>query len=224
MIEIYVGAITPDTKPYLLPQTLLESTSDYFVKALRSDTFKEGREGRLHFPDDDIQAWESLLFWLIKRELPDLVDDLDEEHLYIKCWALGDKYGITTFQDEAMLELLRYYSQNHTDEQSIALALKSSAPGSKMRRIIAEELVILVNDFDMGNAAFEALVDGMGIIGEFLSAQERRRKRSWAFGCRFAKLTAAEIEADEDDRRAYWKDYLVGEPPKKHWAYELEEA
>ncbi|KAK5121392.1 hypothetical protein LTR85_005224 [Meristemomyces frigidus] len=219
VIEVYVGAITAESKPYLLPQTLLENASDYFTKALRSGSFKEGKEGRLHFPDDDSSAWEVLLYWLVKRHLPSHASD---QLLMINCWALGDKYGITRFQDETMVELIIIYDDQSAKPDSIAKALEVSGPGSKMRKLIAEELTWVYENENISREDLGAIIDGTGIIVEFLAANELFREDEEGFANIFWKSNAATAGMEAKDRQAHWRDYLVGEEPVRHRVYDLE--
>ncbi|KAK5136592.1 hypothetical protein LTR08_002606 [Meristemomyces frigidus] len=213
MIQIYVGAIDSDTKPYLVPQSLLETRSKYFAKALQQDAFREGHEGCLKFPNDDSDAWEVLLFWMIKNTLPDTQDNA---HTMILCWVLGDKYAMPVFQDHAMLELLRTNSTQELGFEALKLALSMSAPGSKLRKLVAEELVYLANDravVDWGS--LETMIDGMGILGDYFRAQERYHKDNYVF---HSRLTSS--NAHSKKQRAVWTDYMVGEAPAKHWIYD----
>ncbi|KAK4544936.1 hypothetical protein LTR36_003841 [Oleoguttula mirabilis] len=220
LIEIYVGAITPNSKPYLVPQTILEAASEYFVNALRSDSFREGRDSRLHFPYDNVRAWEVLLFWMYKDTVPSTACT---GGTLVSCWVLGDKYAIPNFQDSAMLLLLDFCRLSLLDPQALSEGIASSVPGSKMRRLIAEELVVIhFKEGDMDHVEVEAVIDGTGLLGEFLAAHERLNKDKGVFSDRLTKLSPSAAKKPASDRRAIWRDYLVGELPAKHWIYERE--
>lgn len=207
-----MGGITSGTKPYLVQQAVLQTTSEYFVKALRNDSFREGREGRLHFPDDDAEAWEVLLFWMLKRKIPDLGS---EEQVLIASWALGDKYGIVAFQDEVMLETLKIFNDEWVLEETIAKAIRLCAPGSKMHKLVAEELVLQVYDVGMVDRdELPSMIEGTGILVEFLGALERYTSDINAFSHRLRRHT------EEYPLLAHWTDYLDGEPPAKHWIFD----
>ncbi|KAK4895398.1 hypothetical protein LTR27_006462 [Elasticomyces elasticus] len=94
LIDIYVGKVTPEVKPFRVQQVLLGQLSDYFTKALRANTFREGEQGRVHFPDDDSQIWEVLLNWIINRSVPSYAErkGAGAQAMFIHCWILGDKY------------------------------------------------------------------------------------------------------------------------------------
>jgi len=65
--------------------------------------------------------------------MPVLFDGEPSEVVLVTCWALGDKYSIPAFQDEAMLQLLRLCEPDVLSKATAAKALEMSAPGSKMR-------------------------------------------------------------------------------------------
>ncbi|KAI6890909.1 hypothetical protein KC318_g14228 [Hortaea werneckii] len=56
LVKIKVGS-NKNKKPFLVSQRRLQSASEYFRKALRQDSFKEGRTGQIDFPEDDYDAW-----------------------------------------------------------------------------------------------------------------------------------------------------------------------
>lgn len=72
--------------------------------------------------------------------MPNLSDASGVETLLVNCWVQGDKYGIVAYQDEAMIQLLHIYREKVPQHEVIELALAKSAPGSKLRKLMAEEL------------------------------------------------------------------------------------
>jgi len=136
LIRVYVG--TEDCEPFLVQQTLLETVSEYFVNALKPDRFKEGQEGCLFFPEDDILAWDVLMDWLFNGRVLD-EDEGVEQLLAVKCWVLGDKYGISRFQDDVMFDLLNDIAISSAFPDVIREAFVSAPPGSATRMLMAEE-------------------------------------------------------------------------------------
>ena len=59
LVKIYVA---DSAQPFHVQQRLLESTSEYFIRALRPDGFGEGKSGTLRFPEDDVKIWQILLY------------------------------------------------------------------------------------------------------------------------------------------------------------------
>jgi len=61
VIRIHVGS-DPNTKPFFVPQSILESTSGFFVKALQYEHFGiDSQPGVLRFSEDDLATWKVLL-------------------------------------------------------------------------------------------------------------------------------------------------------------------
>ena len=74
------------------------------------------------------------------------------QELLVRCWVLGDKYDVTGFQDDAMPGLLHVLDEDETTCDVIREAFESSAPGSVLRRLFAEEAIVLVQENMQGSA------------------------------------------------------------------------
>ena len=89
-IEVFVGQ---RSKPYRVPEGVLTSISEYFVRALRNEDSLGGENGVLRFPADGPVVWQTLLYWKYKGELhcaqPKDTDASATE--YVHCWVLGVK-------------------------------------------------------------------------------------------------------------------------------------
>ena len=109
-------------------------------------------------PQDIYQAWKVLLHWIATRRLPEHV--ADDELLLIRCWALGERHGIEEFQDEAMLALLLWCEDFHLDMDTIERGLSSTRPGSKLRRLVAEELIFNIDAVAEPAAGLETKGEG----------------------------------------------------------------
>lgn len=217
LVKIFVGQNAEATKPFLVQQVLLENLSPYFTKALRQDGFREGKQGSLTFPDDDRLAWEILLYWIVKREVLWLEGNIMD---CISCWALGDKYGIVAFQDEAMLELLRYFNKHWLGLKQLSKGLEFSPCGSKMRLLLAEEIVYAMDSHGWKYEEVEEVVDGKGLIADMLRAQERFRRDKQVFRHRLEAQGKEKNPLISD--RAIWTDYLTSQAPVQHWVYTFE--
>ncbi|KAK5688512.1 hypothetical protein LTS10_000490 [Elasticomyces elasticus] len=145
LVDVYVGDIDDETEPYRVQQVVLEKVAEYFAAALRPDTFSEGQNGRLHFPDDDTDVWQILLQWAIQRVVPcwQSIDQDVRHSLLVRCWVTADKYGIQDFQNEIMLEALMSFRISIGIE-ALYVGVKLTAPGSALRRLVSEELVYKV--------------------------------------------------------------------------------
>lgn len=173
LIEIHVGVGNP---PFFIQQAFLEATSDFFIAALRPHMFEEGKAKRLDFPEDDLEAWGVLLVYILQRRVP--CNLREHEELCTRCWQLGDAYSIPEFRDQAMIHLVSSHRTGHViTRQAATLGLKVSAPNSKMRRLVAEELAFKMKE-ERASGRFvmkdlEETIDGQGMPGEYLLAVER---------------------------------------------------
>ncbi|KAI6829398.1 hypothetical protein KC340_g12459 [Hortaea werneckii] len=175
-IKIYVGK----GQPFLVQQLLLESLSDYFVRALQRDKFSEGIHGELHVEGDDRRTWQALLHWLFKGVLPANVQK-DPDRL-IDIWVVGDKYGVEALQNQAMYALLKRVDVAPDDivnSRLLPLAtikdgIHRTAPGSVMRTLLAEEIVRAM--YWDRSAKYEDFLswDGVGLASDLLRACDRR--------------------------------------------------
>ncbi|EME46758.1 hypothetical protein DOTSEDRAFT_22794 [Dothistroma septosporum NZE10] len=100
LIKSFVGS---STIPLQVQESILLKPSAFFRGALKRDTFQEGKEGVIHFPDDDVTSWTVLNYWMINGEVP--VHDCKDEDL-INAWYLANKYQMAQLQDDLMYELL----------------------------------------------------------------------------------------------------------------------
>ncbi|KAK3628305.1 hypothetical protein LTR56_018697 [Elasticomyces elasticus] len=221
IIHIYVGELLPGTKPFRVQQVLLEQLSDYFSGALRDKAFCEGEEGRLHFPEDDLDVWEVLLHWLFRRSLPQWVDVDSEtkESLLIRCWVLADKYQVHDFQNEAMMDIMMHQSQHPACIRNLMHGVKVTAAGSKLRRIMAEELVWQV--YIKKDIQFTELdqLDGPSFIGDFLTAKVHFDQNNNVFAGP-AKFGAAMLTTPGEGPPGVWKEYMVGGwLPRRAWRW-----
>lgn len=214
-MKVVVGKGT-SSEQYLVAQTSLEELSDYFFNALRRDTFKEGREGRLEFPEDDGASWEVLLYWMLKKEVPPCIEQEDE--ILVRCWILGDKYGIAAFQDEIMIRLLAYWQESLVSVTAFAIAADQCQPSSKLRQLLVEEAAVafLVETFD---GEFSDAIDGRGWLKDIKHALRRYQSSNKVFRGRFRRMESREKDEDPSKRPPIWKDYMVGNGPRLYWAF-----
>ncbi|KAK0938649.1 hypothetical protein LTR29_009748 [Friedmanniomyces endolithicus] len=223
LIDIYVGEVTPETTPFRVQQVLLGQLSDYFDSALKTDTFVEGKQGRLHFPEDNVSAWKVLLHWAFTRMLPHWFKSTAEGNLddgtamlLVDCWVLGDKYQIHAFQDEVMMEMLCWlvYSPGSCDVFKRGVELTS--PGSKLRRLMAEGLEELYEDGYESSDLDQ--FDGMQFLEDYVQAKRRRDDHvSQHLATRFGCNGEVTLEAGPGGT---WKEYMVGDKlPSRAWKW-----
>ena len=218
-MKVVVGKGT-SSEQYLVAQTSLEELSDYFFNALRRDTFKEGREGRLEFPEDDGASWEVLLYWMLKKEVPPCIEQEDE--ILVRCWILGDKYGIAAFQDEIMIRLLAYWQESLVSVTAFAIAAEQCPPSSKLGQLLIEEaaVVFLEGPFgEISDGEISKAIDGRGWLEDIVHALRQYQSDNKVFSDRFRRLEGWEKDVDPSMRPPIWKDYMVGNGPRLYPAF-----
>lgn len=213
MISIHVG--DGSCKAFHVQQSTLEDACPYFAKALQDKGFREGQQGYLNFPHDDLEAWEMLLYWIRKQGLPRTLYDLDP---LITCWVMGDKYGIPGFQDAVMLEMLRIFEHRAPKVREVAYALEHTANGSILRKLLVQQLADGV--YESGGTTIgevEENIMGYGVLGEWMEACKLLEQDSGVFSWPFSQEQSVSTKREG---RASWRDYLIGQPPAQHWVYE----
>lgn len=104
LVKLEIG---PSARTVQVQKTLLEDVSPWFKERIElSDLDHYNFMLRV----DDVEAWKVLLFWLMKKHLPSELETT--KLLLVKTWVLCEKYGIASFQDEVMLELLIRYERH----------------------------------------------------------------------------------------------------------------
>ncbi|RMX94727.1 hypothetical protein D0868_12144 [Hortaea werneckii] len=226
LIRIKVGS-NKDDEPFLISQRRLESASEYFRKALRQDSFKEGLNGQLDFPEDDHDAWAVFLFWMMntftiaKKSLkPDLL---------IKSWILGDKYGIPEFQDQAMLELLFYFERLYATKDIIKLGSELSPADSVLKRLIAEEAAMVLGDERIGFGGLETAFGGNGMLRHFVLARDNYEADEEFYKRRFESLaaddrTSQDEEWNEEWRSPTWQNYMITNGSRPQWLFDTSDS
>lgn len=208
MIQIHVGQV--GAPPFLVPQSTLSNASEYFVEAFKNEKVGECESGVLRFPEDDFQAWQLLLWWIVKTQLPDEIklaweDDKVAEQVVLllsQAWLLAEKYRLVLFQDVAMIELLRTSEYWPWTLDALKVAFEGTMPGSPLRRLASEEAVHrLLNQEDELEPADLDDLHATGIMGSMMNAVQASATRSGRgnFGT-FADRLEHEI----------WEEFMVG--------------
>lgn len=209
MLRIQIGV---DHPPIYISKAVLGNVSSGLDSLVKTATpaVGEKHDDDLSVPEDDPQAWKALFYWIVKKELPAKVND--SQPLLVHSWALGEKYEVIDFQNDAMLQLLRYSNTDPIKNEAIESAFALTQPGSKLRKLMAEELIRKVEDpgerleaLDIPYADGVEVASGAGPFGmvtELLNAQRRYAQCGDAFFERFAER--------EDHRFERWKDFMEG--------------
>ncbi|KAF2771402.1 hypothetical protein EJ03DRAFT_372759 [Teratosphaeria nubilosa] len=180
VIKIFVGEEIGQ-KPYLVARSILEGTAESFQKALQhAQNFGSGELDVLRFPKDDKVAWEVLLYWMLRGTLPapgSLETEYRDHHgtdcydgHLVRCWCLGDKYGIYAFQNEIMVQLILLVECNDLASSVLRDALENTAPGSKLRNICMEDLVVGLNEGSLEPEELDLFDGVVGFISAFRTA------------------------------------------------------
>ncbi|KAI6887008.1 hypothetical protein KC360_g1794 [Hortaea werneckii] len=191
VIKVHVG----EGKPFLVQQLLLESLSDYFVRALQRDKFSEGIHGELRIEGDDLRTWQVLLHWLFKGVLPSQVND--DPDLLIDLWIVGDKYGVEALQNDAMYALLKHIDTKQLSLVTIKKGIDGTAPGTVMRRLLAEETIRAM--YGKEPASYEDFVtwNAVGIVSDVLRAKDSYGAQGYQILSRFLK------------KGPLWKEFML---------------
>lgn len=193
-----------------MQQSILEHASKCFANMMKPDTFREGQTGILRFPEDELQAWKVLLYWMVHGKIPKVTIAF-RDVLAIRCWQLGDKYNISGFQDDAMLSLLYTLkgSKSKFASDVIKEGITRSSEGSTLRQLCLQEAVN--NSFDGTTKQLYELdcFDGLGCMSELIAHYHHKTKHD--------NLPQDRFLADT------WKGYMLVkqnyEIHKSHWAF-----
>lgn len=208
-IKIYIGERTPESTPHVVPKTVLCNKFRYFEKAL-SPNFKEGQNGILHFPDDNEDAWNLLLYYLFHDRVPRVKDVFIAGTMYLPlahAYVLGDKYGLTTFQNEVVRAFMVALAYSWMEPDVIIEILGFVPVKSPLRQLVLEEIVRLVVDEDHGLHGctdFEELGTYEGVFVELLRCFEMYSRAPKTFpphkyGDNDAETKKYLVKEEEDD-------------------------
>lgn len=141
LVQIYIGDIA---KSILIQQTRITKVADYFRAVFTNEGFEEAKKGVLHLPEDDVQAWELFMYWLDNGSIWKEAEILP----LMRCWNLGDKYGVGQLQDDLMWAI--FQNLDWEDEpmlNSIQEMFSANPPGCQMRKFLAEQVAMLMEDY-----------------------------------------------------------------------------
>jgi hypothetical protein len=212
MIKIVIG---DRQEPYLVAQSTLENTAMYFKKALHHHgKFGTGDRNTLTFPEDNVSAWEFLLYYMKKDVVPRLDEPTDGYMLQrVSSWILGDKYGISGFQELIMPELLRYvdaaWSGFFLSFEVLETAFAAAAPDSLLTILAAEEAAIQYANGVITSTELDVLAATPGFTAAMTDANNRRSRSESTFDYRLPTKTSPTVQ--------YWRQFLVGDGPWRHW-------
>lgn len=182
-----------DTQPYLISESRLKQTSEYFANAIKHENWGVAQDGKLNFPDDDKNAFELMLYYIVEGSLPNSLNTaaVATQKVMIETWAIADKYLIRDLQDLIMVTLLFQFDNQELDWEVVRCAFERTGEGSKMRRLIAEEAMCrtftgesFMNSDSAEVKELEKAISGIeGALCEVMAMREEYSHRS-DLGCR----------------------------------------
>ena len=124
----------------------------------------------------------------------------------VKGWVLGQKYSISEFQDDMMLQLLWNCVLDSVEPEVIKYAFCNTGAGSKLRKLMAEEMIYAFKDQQIEAPDDDRLKRWNGIpvhFTEIANAQLRYEQDHY-----FTTRRLDEVEEDEEPK---WKEFLIGD-------------
>ena len=205
-MKIYIGA---SETPYHVSEATLKAASDYFTTAIKHiELGVRSSPDTLRFPEDDRDAWEVFLHWLLKGTIPPIAG-VDGWELNVKCWILGDRYNIPDFQDDAIFDMLSESESGFLPRLSaIQLAFAGTPQGSKLREYMAEEAWRMVTRGLISDQELDKALNGTLYLTEILTAKrlfDEKNKQN-IFHNRFGRSDYVLAM-----RNAPWSAFILGD-------------
>ncbi|KAF2165003.1 hypothetical protein M409DRAFT_24904 [Zasmidium cellare ATCC 36951] len=215
-VSIYVAN---ENTPYIIEREVLETQSSYFRQLLQS-----GHVPLFRFPDDQLNTWRVLLYWLEEESLPLVLVEplLDNTYqMVIECYALGEKYGFSAFQDRIMgyvldeinewpgVDIEPWWCQRDVVADAISHTFRSTQPCTKLREVFVEEAVLFYfwDDEDPFGVPFsqQQLIDfdGSGFFQLFAKKQAEMGRGIPPEAQRNDVQEDGEDESEEDEGRRF---------------------
>lgn len=88
-------------------------------------------------PEDEPQTFKLFVRWLFVGTEESLCEDPDDA---VRAWGFGDKIGCPSFQNSAMLDIIKCHETFCITSRTLRLAYDNSFPGSKLRQCAIAQL------------------------------------------------------------------------------------
>lgn len=168
-------------------ETVLRYTSKALSANLDHEHLGDDERGILRFPEDPVDAWEVLVFWIVTKKIPEsqmhdtlVPDKAAAQFALVQCWILGDKYGIVEFEDLIMIELLDLSSKNFITVAAAYEALTNTLFDSSLYVLVT--CLIVASVFVDGKHSmeeFECLEGLEGYTFNMMETLHTLHKRPW---------------------------------------------
>ncbi|KXS93449.1 hypothetical protein AC579_6334 [Pseudocercospora musae] len=200
LVKLFVGK--DNDEPYLIPQSRLKEASEYFVSAIKHEGWGRDNVGKLHFPDEEKDVFEILIYFIVNGSPPAFTDQDEQlvmQKLLISCWVTADQYLIRDLQDQLMIKLLETLEGATPVWEVVRWAFMKGSEGSKIWRLFAEEAVYKTYErLPVGLSkpriveSLEQAISGIpGGLFEFLETRERIEQDTDC-SCRLRKQSRVE--------------------------------
>lgn len=153
----------------------------------------------------EVDAWAVLTFWALHDENPPSTSfEFNGGEIFVRAWNIGHKYGLAKFQDSMMGEMLWGLNDSAASMAARVSAFEGSAPGSVMRRLLAEDLAREIDGGDLTLAKLTELYTIPGFEAELLQALKQQHVHS---------NPEMRIPGEEENATGPWKKFMVGQGP-----------
>ena len=222
--------IANEESPVCIQASILKDTSPVFETFLKYGHLGKDGPDVLKFPEDDLDVWQALTFWMFNKTIPtdkELSSQVDCESIhFVRCWCLGEKYQIGAFQDAAMLELLHTIDKAQETAiwlEAIKEAFEESPDGSVLRKLMAEVAVDMLEvSREISDKDLEQFDGIVGFARALLHAhRDFRDERSWQIVRDFGGAACNQTSPFWPYLRR-WKRFMLYGGPEQHWIYELQ--
>lgn len=160
----------------------------------------------MKFPNDDLETWKILMFWIFNRQLgygndePEILTDEPDYAIHLcRAWIAADMYLMPALQNRIMAQLLETYSKIHARWETAKEVIFSTSPDSGLRRMFAEEVAGLVATRRASELQLQELDGATGLAKSMLDAGRAYEDADFNF----------QVRADEG--RKWLKNYMVKE-------------
>ena len=127
---------------FYLHKRLLCQASNFFATALQQDQFKEGREGVVCLPTENIRQFSTFAHWLYTKTLAQGFFQITGKlHRLIDLHVFADEYSICEFRMTVLGHIFDILRRDRTIKlQFISLAYSKTLEGSSLRRLLSDHI------------------------------------------------------------------------------------
>ncbi|KAK5730750.1 hypothetical protein LTR15_000688 [Elasticomyces elasticus] len=182
---------TESDEHFCIQQTILESASAHFSETIDQEREAGVKQVTLHYPQDHVSAWKTLLYWIVQDKLPedDELSDMATSDGYpiqvflVRCWVLGDRWGMSSFQNDIMQHIIDDTMSSGPYGSFCTEAMQEAVEGtprnSALRKLVAADVAGQLDDPTASLADdLDSLFNGQSFMGEVARAIKHRYSMS----------------------------------------------